>query len=99
MEQLTGREAEHHDSGDIDSPDQIRRWLDEGRPICMNTRGDEKKAEEGGYVANHAYYVIGVDKDGNVQLGNPWGSHLPVKSMSMEDFEKYADSVDVGSKP
>ena len=97
MEQLTGRPADRVKTGDV-SMAKIRRWLDEGRPLCVSTKGGDDDHRLGGYVAGHAYYVVGVEGD-EILLRNPWGMQEGVTRMPMSDFKAYSDGVQVGAKP
>lgn len=64
-----------------------------GQPIIVTTLGDDPEDPPAGYVAGHAFFVVG-SKDGQVELQNPWSPGAPHIFMSKDDFEsKFNDAT------
>ena len=72
--------------------------LNSGKGVVANTvdKGQGKVPYDNGtLVADHAYMVTGVDKQGGtVTLHNPWNKDDSGVTLSIADFNKYLSSVD-----
>ncbi|MFI6091363.1 C2 family cysteine protease [Streptomyces sp. NPDC051218] len=102
---LTGKEGDDitKDSGFLglgtsDDKDlgSLKKAFDSGKVVTVSTPDDESLDKDHPkqwgqtYHSNHAYYVRGFTNDGDVILGNPWGtSGYPPITVSQEDFNKY----------
>ncbi|MDQ0731269.1 uncharacterized protein YukE [Arthrobacter sp. B1I2] len=65
----------------------------QGRPALVTTLVDLPESPPNGYHTSHAYFVTGLDPEGNLLLQNPWGSHYPVLTVTPQEFEdKYQDA-------
>ena len=58
----------------------------EGHPALVTTLGDKPEGAPNGYYANHAYFVTGLDSNGNLLLQNPYGSHHPILTVTPQQF-------------
>lgn len=58
----------------------------EGRPALVTTLGDKPDGAPKGYYASHAYFVTGLDSNGNLLLQNPWSSHQPILTVTPQQF-------------
>lgn len=84
--------------GDADSTWQA---IQDGKPVVISTdvpvRGDAGRPEN--LPGAHAFFAKGLDSDGNIILGNPWGPPQPDAIMSKEQYEKYVtESAVIGMK-
>lgn len=89
---LTGSEGEQ-------TADADRLWsaAANGQPIVVTTLSEDPVNPPPGYVANHAFFVVG-SKDGLVELQNPWSPGSPHVFMSKDDFESKFDNATIMAK-
>lgn len=103
---ISGTGADRHDSGDV-TQEQVRDAMQDGHPVVMSTTGDDddspiydSNAHPDRYLIHgHAYYVTGIDADGNVTVRNPWGSGLPgsgTVTLTWDEFTQMTQGVSVG---
>lgn len=81
---MTGNEAE--------AVEDIREHVDAGEPVVVGTSGDDLSEP---FVPNHQFYVEGFTSDGDVILGNPWGSDEPDLVLTAGEFNDLIDDAAV----
>ncbi len=88
---MTGHDA---DEIDVDAGD-VRDAVDNGQPVVVCTVNEDDIPDDlsDDWYENHCYYVVGVDGDGNVTLGNPWGTEEGTFTISAEQFESQFDEA------
>ncbi len=101
---LTGGEAEDISSGWLDwggsNYDNVKEAFESGKGVTVSSTGDAPEEwESQGYIDRHVYYVVGVDDDGNILLGNPWGSNYDPIVASPEEFEEAFDEPTATNVP
>ena len=73
--------------------DDVWEAVRQGRPALVTTLADLPQGAPEGYHTSHAYFVTGLDAEGNILLRNPWGSQYPVLTVTPQDFkDKYQDA-------
>ncbi|MGA7206746.1 MAG: WXG100 family type VII secretion target [Specibacter sp.] len=85
----------------LGNPDSTWQAIADGKPVVISTdapaRGDDGRPEN--LPGPHAFFAKGLDDDGNIVLGNPWGPPQPDAIMSKEQYEKYVtESAVIGMK-
>lgn len=85
----------------LNSPDSTWQAIQDGEPVVISTdnpvRGDDGRPEN--LPGPHAFFAKGLDGDGNIILGNPWGPPQPDAIMSKEQYKKYVtESAVIGMK-
>jgi hypothetical protein len=64
-----------------------------GQPVIVTTLSKDPEDPPAGYVAGHAFFVVG-SRDGQVELQNPWSPGAPHVFMSKDDFQsKFGDAT------
>ncbi|MDO5753906.1 WXG100 family type VII secretion target [Arthrobacter sp.] len=89
------------DASTLKNPDSTWQAVQDGKPVVISTtvpvRGDAGRPEN--LPGAHAFFAKGLDGDGNIILGNPWGPPQPDAIMSKEQYEKYVtESAVIGTK-
>ncbi|MBX7445074.1 MULTISPECIES: C2 family cysteine protease [unclassified Arthrobacter] len=75
------------------APDDVWEAARQGRAALVTTLADLPQGAPDGYHTSHAYFVTGLDAEGNILLQNPWGSQYPVLTVTPQDFkDKYQDA-------
>ena len=77
----------------------ITKAFNNGQPVIIASKHFSKddKAKlpppynTGTYVTDHVWYVLSVNKDGSVVLGNPWGASVPTITVNEHDYKTYFD--------
>jgi hypothetical protein len=71
--------------------DATWRAAEDGRTMVISTNVPDPKDTErpAGLYGAHVYFVKGLDGDGNILLGNPWGGVKHDVTITKEDYEKY----------
>ncbi len=87
-----GKDALSYLSGDdistITSSQQLWSAVENGQPAIVTTKSELPDGAPDGYVAGHAFFVDGMDAEGNIILQNPWGPDRPKVHMSPKQFEE-----------
>jgi hypothetical protein len=86
---LTGNDSESIGDGF----DDAREAFEAGQPVIVATPAEaEDVPKDWDYTTRHVYYVQGFE-DGEIILGNPWGTdHEPIRA-TPEEYERYFDSA------
>lgn len=85
---LTGTQGEQ-----TQDADRVWSAAANGQPVIVTTLSTDPADPPAGYVAGHAFFVVG-SKDGQVELQNPWSPGAPHVFMSKEDFQsKFNDAT------
>jgi hypothetical protein len=94
LSQLTGESSEVRrfptgQSGDIELASDLRRQLDENKPVIVGTRSLKPEEHElpSRLVPTHVYEVTSVE-DGKVHLHNPWGFRHP-EPVTVAEFREF----------
>jgi hypothetical protein len=98
MEEITGKESQRTDAGDVKSAADIQAQLDSGHAVTFSTQSSDdhiemREMKPKPLVGPHAYTVIGTDGD-YVLLQNPWGSREGVTRVHIDDVRKYGTKVE-----
>ncbi|MEO3752135.1 C2 family cysteine protease [Streptomyces sp. B6B3] len=99
---LTGGEGEDISSGFWDfggsNFDNVKEAFENGKAVTVSSTGDAPDSwEDQGYIDRHVYYVVGFTDDGNILLGNPWGSNYDPIEATPEEFEDAFDDPTAAS--
>ena len=89
---MTGNDADGIDT----DYDDVKEAFENGHPVVAGTVGDEDDVpddQKDAFVANHMYYVMGFDDDGNILLGNPHGPGEEALVLTPEEFEDTFDNA------
>jgi hypothetical protein len=89
---LTGTPGEQ-----TEDADKLWAAAANGQPIVVTTQSEDPVDPPPGYVANHAFFVVG-SKDGQVELQNPWSPGSPHIFMSKDDFESKFNNATIMTK-
>ncbi len=84
----------------------ISKAVTKGLAITAGTYDDKhfdastlKEMEKKGVHGDHAYAVRGVDPAGKkIKLYNPWGANYPVDDLTIDEFMKYYQVVNINKK-
>ncbi len=85
-----------HDADEIDvNAGDVRDAVESGQPVVVCTVNEDDIPDDlsDDWYENHCYYVVGVDDDGNVTLGNPWGTEEGTFTITAEQFESQFDEA------
>ncbi|MGH3423614.1 MAG: C2 family cysteine protease [Nocardioidaceae bacterium] len=85
---MTGHEADELDT----DYDDVRQQYESGHPIVVGTEGEGPDGNDA-FVGHHEFYLKGYDDDGNMVLGNPWGSGEPDLVVGADEFEEYFNNA------
>jgi hypothetical protein len=72
--------------------DETREAFESGRPVTVLTPGEAEgwpSEWDNSYSTAHVYYVQGIDDDGNLLLGNPWGSERGTITVTPDQYDEY----------
>lgn len=85
---LTGTQGEQ-----TEDADKLWAAAANGQPIIVTTQSEYPADPPVGYVAGHAFFVVG-SKDGYIELQNPWRPTADHIFMSKDDFKsKFSDAT------
>jgi hypothetical protein len=93
-----GDQVEDYTPSDL-TIDELRALLQDadkaGRPMALGVPESEHSL---GIHGNHYYTFWGFDAEGRVLLYNPWGSSHPPRGLTLEEVQKFTDTVHIGPR-
>lgn len=93
MHYLTGQ-----DVSTTDHAKDLWQAVQNGQPAIVTTLGKDPQGAPEGYYSSHAYFVEGIDSDGNLVLQNPWGPTNPKMRITPDQFEDLFNDASIVSQ-
>lgn len=94
---LTGKETETIDLSTISEDDLLQKLTENesSRPIVFGTKS---KTSDPNVIESHGYYLIGINKDNSLKLGNPHGENH-IESIQLQTILSNFSNVYIGEIP